>query len=131
MDGILERFLKTAAALLAGAAIAAPATEPLRLAPAGGFAPGSLYEFEIRYPTNRSESLSFRTGASFQYTARNRDGSVKTNATERRVVISLPREKGPGNLSFVAWHTSGQQSPVDYSLNAALPEAREGGSSGK
>ena len=29
----------------------------------------------------------------------------------------------PGNLSFVAWHTSGQQPPVDYSLNAALPEA--------
>ncbi len=112
-----------AAALLAVTAFAAPTTTPLRIAPDGGFAPGNLYEFEMRYPTNRSESLSFRTGSRFQYVNRNRDGSVKTNATERRVDISLPREKGPGNLSFVAWHTSGQQNPVDYRLNAVLPEA--------
>ena len=120
---VLRHSFIAAAALAAFAAGAVPARLPAMTVPAGGFAVGNLYEFNVRYPTNRAESFSFRTGGDFTYVATRRDGSAATNATERRVDVSLPRDQGPGNLSFKPWYGSGDQPAVEYHLNATLPEA--------
>ena len=118
---LYSAFSIALAALAAGAD--EPTKLPMRIAPVGGFAPGYRYEFNVRYPTNRWEGFSFRTGSDFTYVTHNRDGSATTNTTERRVDVALPYGKGPGNLNFSAWHTSGQQGSVEYRLNATLGEA--------
>ena len=102
-------------------ASAASAKVPLQIVPQDGFAEGRLYEFEVRYPTNRWEGLSFRTGRTFTYLSTRRDGSVATNTVERRVDITPGTT--PGSLLFTPWHTSGSQKQITYHLNAVMPEA--------
>ena len=116
--------LLAAFCLAALSAFAAEPTKlPARIVPAGGFAPGYQYEFNMRFPTNGWESFSFRTGSDFTYVVHQRDGRVVTNTTERRVDIALPHWSIRADLTFIPWHTTGQQRSTEYHLNALLGEA--------
>lgn len=108
-------------AIFASYAFGGAATAPLRIVPSGGFEVGKYYEVEVRYPTNRLETLSFTTDSAFSYTMRYGNGSVSTNRAVRRVDITMDRL--PGTVSFTPWHTSGSQRTSVFRLNAELPEA--------
>ena len=114
------RILPSAFFLAVAASASVPAIAPLRIVPEGGFEAGKLYEVDVRYPTNRSETVSFTTGRSYSWIGKGRNGSPVTNTAVRRVDITMGGQ--PGNVSFTPNHTSGSQRPETYRLNAALPE---------
>ena len=58
-------------AVFASCAFAETTTAPLRIVPSGGFEVGKNYEVEVRYPTNRWETLSFTTDTPFTFTTEN------------------------------------------------------------